>query len=192
MSKRELLESKKWERPEYYAGFNPDMDYLLYARHRESQLVEESNMAVIRRELDKIIAALPQDQREPVPTDAAEMEAFGMAKSEATTREFWVYSWRASHPMVGWVEYLMLRGDAPDALKDKAESMLKGLEGYPIADDDHYSDLQTEAIDKYWDGASESERKSWFEGTEHAFDPADPTAMPEQVRDKLYESEMFY
>lgn len=192
MSKRELLESKKWERPEYYAGFNPDMDYLLYARHRESQLVEESNMAVIRRELGKIIEALPEEQREPVPTDAAEMDAFGMAKSEAMTREFWVYTWRASHPMVGWVEYLMLRGDAPAVLKDRADALLSGLEDYPIADDDHYSELQWEAIDKYWEAASESEKKQWFEGTEHEFDPADPEATPEQVRDMLYDSEMFY
>lgn len=192
MSNRKLLESKKWTKPDCYAGFDPVMDYLLYARHRESQIVDESNMQVLKRELDKLVLALPEGEREPVPTDAAEMEAFGMAKSEAMTREFWVYTWRASHFMVGWVEYLMLRGDAPQVLKDKACSMLQDLDDLCIADEDHYSNMQYEAIEKYWNEASEDDRIYWFQKTDCTFDPTRQEEIPEQVWDKLRESEMFY
>jgi hypothetical protein len=69
-----------------------------------------------------------------------------------------VYDWRASHWAVGWVEYLMIRADAPQAIRDKVQAIADQLENYPIYDEDHYSELEWNEACEYWERCSVADR----------------------------------
>lgn len=42
----EYLPERAWKHPECYGGFSPDGDYLILSRHRDSDILSESNWAV--------------------------------------------------------------------------------------------------------------------------------------------------
>ncbi|MDE2098485.1 MAG: hypothetical protein KGL39_14625 [Patescibacteria group bacterium] len=88
-----------WSVPPYYAGFSPAGDYVLYTRTRDSRILEESNWSIL-------CAALGA---EPYDGGAENFEDRPA-----------VYHWRAGHWAVGWVEYLMIRADAPEATRANA------------------------------------------------------------------------
>ncbi len=90
-----MCELITWEHPDSYAGFSPDGDYILVTKHRDSGTLDRSNYTRIYADMDALADSFPE------PTDGDEY------------RTDWVYSWRASHWAVGWVEYVMLRQDAP-------------------------------------------------------------------------------
>jgi hypothetical protein len=131
-----------WKHPGNYGGFSPDGDYLVLAQNRDSDTVARSNWAVACQQLD----AKPHDcgddaQRPPV------------------------YHWRASHWLCGWVEYLMVRADAPQDVIDKAQELVDSLEDYPVLDDDHLSELEVNEACEYWQRCSVRERVDLLEGT---------------------------
>ena len=41
----------KWEHPVQYDGYSPDGDYVIYSRHRDSAIYENTNYRLILREL---------------------------------------------------------------------------------------------------------------------------------------------
>jgi len=69
-----------------------------------------------------------------------------------------VYDWRARHSMVGWVEYLMVRADAPDDVLILAANIVKSVADYPFLNEDAYQQEQLEAIHDFWKGLSERSR----------------------------------
>ena len=153
---KNVLSENIWERPSDYAGYNPEGQILLYSKHRDSSILEQSNYHII----------------EKTPC---------------------VYSWRASHWAVGYIDYLML--DLNDdnltekVLIDIAE-MLCSLESYPVLDDEHYSNLQWDSILDYW------ERLTIVDRIEYC-DKADVSvfaARRDTLEDRLYDilSEEFY
>ena len=70
----------------------------------------------------------------------------------------WVYGWCARCSLVGWIEYLMVRADAPATVLEAAELVLKGLYGYPVFDEGHWSDLEWEENMTYWAECSVRDR----------------------------------
>lgn len=147
MSRNERMEL--WGHPSCYFGFSPDQDYLLISVHRESDTVSESNWIVAQREMAKVVATLP-------PFDLVE-EDFEQGRPSPRT-EGWVYTWRATHCLVGWVEYMMIRGDAPQAIIDAGHAITQRLYDYPVLDDDHHSELEYDQIYAHWKGESLSWR----------------------------------
>lgn len=140
---------EKWELPSCYAGYSPDGDWLLLTRHRESDTVAESNWEVANKMVE-----LEACRVSPF-TGVEERDEYGRIDPRSTD---WWYIFRASHPLVGWVEYLLIRADAPASLIELGHQITKDLEAYPILDDDHHSELETNQIYTWWAGESLSYR----------------------------------
>jgi hypothetical protein len=126
---------KTWETPSSYFGFNPVGDFVVYVRHRESNHLDNSNFETIKAHLEKVAAGLPE------PDERADRDGFG-----------WVYTWSATHFGYGWVEYLMIREDAPAALIEAGREVEKRLADYPVFDEDDWGDRQYKGIQDYWEG----------------------------------------
>lgn len=64
---------------------------------------------------------------------------------------------RERHWAVGWVEWIAIHATDTEAL-DKAEAMLKKIKGYPVLDEDHFSQLEWDEAQAYWESLPLSER----------------------------------
>lgn len=179
MHATEHLEQRKWEHPDSYAGFSPDGDFLVLARNRDSDILTESNWHAVREDLKAHAETLdPEPLRPDHPGGDVP----------------YVYDWRAGHWACGWVEYLMIREDAPDSLKALAGAIVAALANYPVYSEDDYSQRQDEARAEYWDRASLSERMDWCRDAGCSIFVARRDYMdqwPESLVMAFYNSEMF-
>lgn len=57
---------------------------------------------------------------------------------------------RAGHWAVGWVESLLIHGDAKDKVAI-GEEIEESLSRYPVLNDEHYSELESGEIMEYWE-----------------------------------------
>lgn len=163
----DILKECKWERPDSYCGHNPVGDYVIYARNRDSSILENTNYELILKELEGEAEKYP-DIEKPV------------------------YDFRASHWAVGWVEYIIVEHNAPQSVLDMAEDILAGLADYPVVSEDVYSEKQHDAICEYWENCGLRERMAWCKDAGESVFSARHDAIPEQVFDELYQHEMFY
>lgn len=136
----EHLASVAWKTPEHYFGFNPEGDYLVLSRTRDSDLVSESNWAVACKSLGA------------VDHDSGEYESRPS-----------VYTFRASHCLVGWVEYLLVRPDAPEATLKEAGEIICSLADYPILSEDDHSEREHEAQCETWERARIADRVHYLQ-----------------------------
>ena len=125
----------QWEHPRDYGGFSPDGDYLIAAQNRDSDALERSNFDRIK----------------------ADLEAFD-ERLQSDDCEYYVYTFTANHWAVGWVEYLLIKQDAPDALQRQAYEILGALSDYPVYDESHFSELEFNEASEYWEQLPVSER----------------------------------
>ena len=134
---------EKWNSPSDYAGFNPIGDYVLYTKTRDSALITEHNW-------DEMVKAM----------NPGEAECFNAKRypdiDDVTVPA--VYTFRAGHWACGWVEYLMVRAEADDAIIEKAQALDDALEGYPILNEDGYYEKVAESVSSYWEAMSLRER----------------------------------
>jgi hypothetical protein len=128
------VELTAWETPDYYGGFSPVGDYIIYARNRDSCILENSNY-------ERILSDLKDLSNELGCNDDTQ-----------------IYDFRAGHWGCGWVEYILIPKDAPVNLILAGESIVKGLQDYCIYDESDYSEKETEAINDYWRDLSLRER----------------------------------
>lgn len=135
MTLKNLIQNA-WRKPEAYFGFSPDGDFILYNHYRDSHLIDESNW-------DYLMEAFK-------PEDYDDRNGF----EERPT----CYIWSAGCSLVGWVEYMMIRHDAPWDLKLKAEKVLERLSNYPILDEDDHSRREWEFVCESWQNMSLKER----------------------------------
>ena len=135
----DTLRAAQWETPSSYAGFDPVGDVLVLSINRDSDALGRSNWAVGGTLL----------------REAA--DAAGAPES--------VYDWRASHWAVGWVDYLMVKRDAPESVLEAAAEILDSLSDYPALSDDHWSDLEWSEASDYWASLSVRERASLIRDT---------------------------
>lgn len=56
---------------------------------------------------------------------------------------------REGHWAVGWIEWIAIHESKTD-LVEEADEMLQSLEDYPVLDDEHFSELETEEADLIW------------------------------------------
>jgi hypothetical protein len=112
-------------------------------------------------------------------------------------RNQWVYTFTVSCWARGWREYLMIRYETTEnslylELLHAANSAIILLdEVYPILDDDHYSQMQDEAICKYWEDMSISDRVHHCQEANGNIFAARHNAIPHEVFEHLYESGEF-
>ena len=176
-----LQESCAWEHPPSYGGHSPVGDFLIYSQNRDSSILQNVNYDEILRVL------LEEQEKHP---EAPEVEG-----EEYTP---WVYDFRAGHWGCGWVEYIIVRKEAPEALLTLAGEIFCALSDYPVFCDNLYSEAQHEAIEDYWIRCGSQEKMDYLiqSGMSEAeadrltdLDEAPP--MPDSVYDELSQSEMF-
>jgi hypothetical protein len=98
------------------------------------------------------------------------------------------YHWRAGHFAVGWVEYLMIRADAPDELRTRAgEMLLCNLADYAVLDDDRWSKAEHEAVCAYWAQCSVKERVEYLQEADISIFAARRDELPQDDDGALYQ-----
>ncbi len=169
----------RWTHPDSYAGHDPLGDYQLCGRSRDSDALEESNYRRIFDDLKK--KAVELGQPENTATDY-----------EEDNDKQWVYDFRAGHWAVGWVEQVILRKTAPEKLIQFAEEIKEKLEGYPVYDDEDFSNLEMEQSNEFWSHSSVKERYEWLKeyapevsifAARHAWVPSNDGRLDEMLRE---------
>lgn len=155
---RKILAEHVWTKPSSYAGFSPDGDYCILTQHRDSDALTRSNWTCARDEFSV----------HPKPFDC--VGRFGATDDEFAGRPT-VYDWRASHCLVGWVEYLMIRADASTDVLISAAHILQSLEVYPVLNDDHFSELEMNEGEEYWKNLDIKGRLEVIDGCEYEGKP---------------------
>lgn len=137
-----IYELTTWKHPDHYGGFSPDGDFLIYSKNRDSFLLEESNFECIERDITNAANKLPEPENDGEHNQGAS----------------WVYTFRANHWGCGWVEYLLVRRDAPEQLQKLCYEIEGALADYPVYDDQDFSEREHEATQEYWSSLSVRER----------------------------------
>lgn len=141
---REILKPHIWTHPSDYGGFSPDGDYCIATQNRDSDALTRSNY----RRIFADIKAEAHDDRD--------------ADNERPV----AYDWRAGHWMCGWIEYLMVRHDAPDALLIQCAEIVAALSDYPVYDESDYSELEWNGAADYWARCSVKDRVEMIRETQ--------------------------
>lgn len=69
---------------------------------------------------------------------------------------------RERHWAVGWVEWIAIHESDSAALRE-ADAIAAALEGYPVVDEDHWSQLEWDEACAYWERMSVRERVGYCE-----------------------------
>lgn len=93
---------------------------------------------------------------------------------------------RESHWAVGWVEWIAIHQDDEKALK-VADEIAVALENYPVVDEEHYSQLETEEADETWANCyNEKERIEYIRKFRNQFEFRSFADMLSCVRGKYF------
>ena len=142
---------KLYERPNSYCGPEYYGCYPFIARCRDSRLVESSNWKGITEDLKKKFG--------PEQCGAygdEEYDIQGKLNEDFRKPVTW-FIIRDSHWAVGWIETLYIHQDAKEIVA-WAEAVEKRLEGYPIYDEDLFSEMEMEQKTEYWQSCSKDEK----------------------------------
>lgn len=145
----QVLNERQWTTPEYYGGFDPVGDVVIAGQSRDSDALARSNYETIFKFLRDTEEQLAED-----PEYAAEFDA----AYEKNDHELFIYDFRASHWAVGWVETLLMSRHAPDPLQRVVTEVIESMEVYPCFDEEHYSELEWNETQEYWESLSIGER----------------------------------
>ena len=121
-------ELPEWSHPDSYGGYSPDADYVIISRNRDSSILENSNY-------DEALKALEMVE--------STYDAQGICPDGDDDRAY-VHDFRAGHWACGWVEYIIVRRDAPLAIQKEAYEILGALEDYPVLNDADFSEREIE------------------------------------------------
>lgn len=132
-----------WTHPDSYYGRTWEGWHYVIGKHRDSGCLDQSNYAFVQEKL------------------SAWLNVEGSGVEENLCR----------HWAVGHTEEIMISRDAPMEAVEIVADILRRLHDYPVLDESHYTDLQTECADSTWENMSENERleiltKYGFENTE--------------------------
>lgn len=145
-----------WETPSDYAGYDPVGHYGVIGMNRDSKLLDRVNWDVALERMAKAAGI------EVVPNlaDAQPDRSIMLGGDPDAAPD--VYWWEASHWACGWVRYLMVKPDAPEAVLDAAEGIRSDFASYPILDDDRFMEAEQEAVEKEWAETDPSDRLEWY------------------------------
>lgn len=168
----EHLEEYVWKHPRDYGGFSPDGDYVIATRIRDSDTLERSNWECIGRDMGA------QAWDAPIYSDEF---------NEAWRTRPNVYHWRAGHWACGWMEYMMVRSDAPDNVLRDAGETVSALADYPIYSEDHFSELEWTEACELWERSSVAGRVDYLQRAGLCIFAARRDEMPQDDRGALLE-----
>lgn len=135
-----------WKMPDSYFGFNPVGDFCVYLRTRDSDTLVNSNWEELLKDFKT------WEKEYPFDIDSLDNSKYKEHyDGTSTAPESWIYTFSASHWAVGWVEYLLLREDAPEPLRLKIEGVLYSLKHcYPIYNEDAFCEAEYKMKSDYW------------------------------------------
>lgn len=93
---------------------------------------------------------------------------------------------RASHWAVGWLERIVIKPDASDKITI-AETALAEIENYPILDEMHFSDLESDEASRIWrDCYRVKDRIKYVRDNQSQFDFRDFSDLLGSIRGKWF------
>jgi len=98
---------------------------------------------------------------------------------------------RESHWAVGWVEWVAIHESDTAALRE-ADEIMGALHDYPVLDDEHYSQMQSDAITDFWQAAPIPDRMDICREADVSVFAARRDAIDRDVFDYLNEEPDFY
>lgn len=122
---------KRWTRPECYVGATWEGWFVFLWQNRESDCLTRSNFQCAMERL------------KPLSTDLEHEEM----PSVQTVRE--------SHWAVGWVEWIAIHESNKLAIAE-AEAMQEEMEGYPVLDETHWSEMEFAEYLEAWKDSGHS------------------------------------
>lgn len=137
MKTLELKHLKPYVRPECYFGETYEGYYEFIGQNRDSDSLTRSNFEVARERLEKI-------------------------ETENNDECGWIVS-RQGHWICGWIEIIYIHQKANPELIQEAENMSEEMEGYPVLNEEHWSQLQGEERNAYWKNLSVRHRLEYIQ-----------------------------
>lgn len=133
MSRENSYMPRPWIRPNCYVGQTWEGWLVFLGRNRDSDLLTNHNFETALERLEEVNADHPTED----------------------TRT--VFAVRESHWAVGWVEWIAIHPSNTRAVA-LANEMADDLDGYPILDEDRYSEKEWEAVYESWASLSVRDR----------------------------------
>lgn len=142
-----------WESPGSYAGYDPVGHILVVSKHRDSDALSRSNWDEAYKRIAK--AADVKSLH-----DVADLYEGGWPTGRRLNPDQmpYAYTFSASHCLVGWVEYMLVRPDSPLELVEEAQAIADDLASYPALNEDAWSELEWNEAQDYWASMSLRDR----------------------------------
>ena len=98
------------------------------------------------------------------------------------------YHWRAGCSLVGWIEYLCVRADAPESILQDAGEIVCALADYPILSDDDHSEREWNAMCETWEHSTIGDRVYYLQKARLCIFAARRDEMPDDPNGALREA----
>lgn len=141
----ELRAIRPWERPESWAGKPWYGWFVGLGQTRDSDTLTRSNFEVFLKALRELPEVTVDD------TENAQQD--WRTYEEVWTETDTVYVVQESHWACGWIDWIAIHPKNEAAIK-LADEMLCALSDYPVLDDEHFSELEMNEINEYWEQMS--------------------------------------
>ncbi len=152
---------KLWALPDSYSGNHWEGFYVFLGKHRDSDLLSESNFDVGYSKIKELNTELENGD-----------------KSIRIIRE--------GHWAVGWVEWIGIHESNIPALK-VADSIQDKLNDYPVIDESNWSEREDKEANRIWkENYSTKERINYIRENESQFDFSDYSDLISVVRGKYF------
>lgn len=116
---------KRWTHPKNYLGATWEGWYVFLGQHRDSDCLTRSNFQCAFKRLKPLSTDLEQEEMPSVQIV------------------------RESHWAVGWVEWIAIHESNKPAIAE-AEAMLESMDGYPVLDETHWSEMEFNEYLEAW------------------------------------------
>ena len=168
----------KWTRPDSYGGCTWADHYVFLSRTRDSDALDRSNFECAQNALEEISPEYDG--------------ALGWGDNTSDVEPWSVV--HEGHWAVGWVEWIAIHKDATKHLECAAE-IACALEDYPVVNEEHYSQVETDEAERVWRDCYDSkERVQYMRKNPDQFD-GDWQSLMDNARGKYFSgwaSELLY
>lgn len=145
-TKQEFQHLKPYERPSNYCGATWYGYYNIADRHRDSDVLTNSNWDCWVAWLTELLG--PEGRVIGEETEPQDKAFPGGGERDA------IFSWvicRESHWAVGWIEVIRVHSSNDPAKLAQIDEKLHDLDGYPVFDEQHFSDAEQEEYMRCWE-----------------------------------------